>query len=153
MEKQFGVSLLELIIVLLIISIIAVIAIPQFTASAQLNQVNTGASLVASMLSEAKTTAIKRNQAATFILDENNSLVWIEVNSNVIGAVRQLPKNTNIKISPNTSAVQERIRFNSSGAITTQPATVSVYNSLKRVEKKVSINLAGRISVEDMNSY
>jgi prepilin-type N-terminal cleavage/methylation domain-containing protein len=152
-DKDSGFSLPEIIVVLLVIAIIAVLAIPQMSASIELNRVNVGSSMVAAMLSEAKMTAIKRNFPVTFVLDETNGSVWIEANSIIIGNVQKIPQATKIKINPDATTAQERITFNSIGSLTTPPATISVFNAQKKVEKKVSINLTGRISVAEMNTY
>ena len=152
-NRTAGFSLPEILIVLIVIAIIIAFAIPQLTASMHLNKINTGAALVASKISEAKMEAIKRNQKVSIVIDELNDLVWIEANSNIIGAVKELPTGSRVKISPDTSAIQEKITFNSVGTLTTQPATISVFNPAERVEKKININLTGKISVAEMNKY
>ena len=152
-KKNQGFSLLEIIIVVLTISILAVLAVPQLNSSLQLNRIQTGASLVSSKLSEARLTAIKQNRQVSFVLDEANSLVWIEANSTVIGKVDKLPQDINIKIAPNSIATTEIVTFNSMGRLDTLPSIVSTYYQTKRLEVPVSISIVGKITVGAMNSY
>lgn len=152
-RNNFGFSLPEVMIVVIIIAILVVLAVPQLNASLQLNRIQTASSIVTAKLSEAKSIAIKQNKQVSVVVDETNRKVWVEANSIVIGSVEQLPLDTKIKISPNTSATKEYITFNSMGALITTPATVLPYYETKRLELPISVSVSGKITLGEIRTY
>ena len=152
-KNDSGFSLLEIMVVTLSIAILVVLAIPQMTANLQLNRIQTGASIVAAKLGEAKMLAIKQNKQVSFVLDETNQQVWIEINSTRIGTTETLPKNINIKITPDTTATKEVVIFNSMGALITAPCTISSFYAVKKLEVPIAVTTSGKITIGLMRSY
>lgn len=152
-KNNSGFSLIEIVVVMLVIAILVVLAIPQMTSNLQLNRIQTGSSIVATKLGEAKLLAIKQNKQVSFVLDEINQQIWIEANSTKIGATLNLPQNIKIKISPDTTATKEFVTFNSMGALVTTPSTISTYYALKQLEVPVDVSISGKVTIGKMRSY
>lgn len=151
--KTVGFSLPEILIVVLIIAILVVLTLPQLSSSLRLNHIQTSMSIVSSKLAETKMIAVKQNKTVSFVVDENNSQVWIETNSTVIGNIESLPKEIKLKISPDTSATKELVTFNSMGMLVTTPATISINDETKRLTLPVGISISGKITVGVIGTY
>lgn len=152
-KENKGFSLPEVLIVVLTVAILATLAIPQLFSTIQLNRIQTASSLVASKLSEARMIAIKRNRSVSFVVDENNSQIWLESNSIVVGSVEQLPRGIKIKISPNSVATTEYITFNSMGTLITAPPTVLPYYEAKSLELPIAVSITGKITPGKIRYY
>ena len=153
LKQNKGFSLSEVLIVVLTVAIIATLAIPQLFSTIQLNRIQTASSLVANKLSEARMMAIKRNRSVSFVVDENNSQIWLESNSTVVGNVEQLPRGIKIKISPNSIATTEYITFNSMGTLITAPPTVLPYYEAKSLELPIAVSITGKITPGKIRYY
>lgn len=153
MKQNKGFSLPEVLIVVLTVAILATLAVPQLFSTIQLNRIQTASSLVASKLSEAKMIAIKRNRSVSLVVDENNSQIWLESNSTVIGNVEQLPRGIKIKITPNSVATTEYVTFSSMGTLITTPPTVLPYYESKSLELPIVVSVSGKITPGKIRYY
>lgn len=149
-KTQKGFSLPEIILVLLVVAILCLIALPQVSASLQLNRVNTLNAAIAAKLAEARIQAIKRNSAVSVKINFQTRKIWVEASGTQLGGSESYAAENTVQFSTGASSTEGTVTFNSFGNLQTSPTDIKVINSRINKSKTLQVSLSGKITVAAM---
>lgn len=144
LNRQSGISLLEVLIVAGVITVLGAIAIPQVSRTLELQRLDSAAARVASKLMDARMNAIKRNAAGKLSIVSTRTMQVNCPGTTPVGALETLP--SGISFSASTPA---SITFDSLGRLTTGAQTATLQSTSGRA-KALTISPAGKITVGSM---
>lgn len=145
-KNEKGFSLIELTIVGLVIAIMITASIPSITRTLRLYRLESAIGLLSNRLSEAKITAIKRNQNASLRVNTTNrTLEVLDASGNPISTTVVVPLPQDVSIA---SGSVTSVTFNSLGRNQSNSTTIIKFNiSNPSSCKAMTISAVGRISL------
>ncbi|MGH9902281.1 MAG: GspH/FimT family pseudopilin [Pyrinomonadaceae bacterium] len=147
LNSHDGFSLTELLIVAATIGIIAAFAIPNVSRTLALRRLETGTSMIASKLAEARSNAIKRNTSARLVIDSSAHTVQVQVGTSPVGVATQLPQGVSFSGTPPTQIVFDSLGRASAASTLTLTGAQTGGSS-----KSIAVSAFGKVSVNNMTS-
>jgi type IV fimbrial biogenesis protein FimT len=159
MQKNFGFSLIELLVIIAILAVLSSLGTPAFLQWRSNAKLRDAVSSLRGDLEMAKLRAIRENEFVTVIFNNNNYLVfiddgagaggvaenWIRDGNEMILRNRQMPAGVSIDLAT-TTFVSNRTRFNGQGRVANQ-GVVTVVNTSGNQRTIDMNNRFGRITV------
>ena len=144
-NRERGFSLIELLIVLVVVGVLVSVSVIGVQSTMRLRRVDTGAALVASKLTEARSNAIKRNKQIRLAIDTANRRLQVFDGTTAVGHPEYLPTGVTFTGTP-----PAQIAFDSVGRLTTASQTLTLSAQGAGVTKGVQVSPSGKVTLQSM---
>ena len=166
-SRQYGFSMLELMVVLVIVGVVTALAAPSLSQMVQSNLVRSETQRIAGLLNLARTYAITNNQAVIAFGNQSGGTLDIDIYSDSDGDtnvvyeagdeyIRQTqgPDASSIAFGTNNAPFTDSaLRFDNRGRLNeTTSAILTICDTNRTVGRRIDVNLLGRVSISEIAS-
>ncbi len=134
-QNRKGVTLTELMVVIVVMGIMLGIGVPRFHTMAERSGVDAARDQVLSAINLARRTAVRRGATATFNASANQIWVTVDSSGTQVDVLRKIELLTNYKVALATTGNAAAIAYNTRGLASNADGTIA----LTRGSKSASI--------------